>query len=178
MLDFNEPGLVAEFHLLHLRSDGGVAGDEAPEGGVGKPGDVVESGQGHGLKVDFRAHSTIKNEGGFSDVEAPFEELEQTCQGFVIGAVAPQDTEADRNAVFIGDDGEIDLHTVGAVIAAVAVVGEAFGAMAFEVDACDVVESDADFVRKSFLIESGHERRPASGELIHRGVEIVLIKFF
>ena len=105
-------GWATLLHLLHLRSDGGVAGDEALEGGVGKPGDVIESGQGHGLEVDFSAHSTIKNEGGFGDAKAAFEELEQTCQGFVIGAVAPQDTEADGNAVFIGDDGGIDLHTV------------------------------------------------------------------
>ena len=56
-------------------------------------------------------------------------------------------------------------------------MGESFGAMTFEVDACDVVEGDADFVRKGFLIESGHEWRPASGELVHRGVEIVFIKF-
>ena len=89
-----------------------MAGDEAPEGGVGKPGNVVESGLGHGLEVDFRAHPTVKNQGGSGDPKAAFEEQEQTGQGFVIGAVAPQDTEADRDAVFIGDDGGIDLDVV------------------------------------------------------------------
>ena len=50
----------------------------------------------------------------------------------------------ERSAVGVGGDGQDDLRSVGTVVAAVSVAREGSGTGAFEVDAGEVVESEAD----------------------------------
>src|ERR1035441_8572820 len=68
------------------------------------------------------------------------------------------------------DAGEINL------IPAVAVAGQVLRPLAFEINAGQIVEHQTDCLGEGPLVELLFQAHPVAGELIHRGVNIVLIK--
>ena len=140
VLDFEKAVGVGEFEL----GVGGEVFEEGFEGGVGEVGDEFESVVFEGLEVDFAAHAAVEDEDGVLDLEASAQDLDGAAQGGGVGAVAAQDGDVEGGAVGVGGDGQDDLGSVGTVVAAVAVAGEVCGAVAFEVDAGEVVEGEGD----------------------------------
>ena len=78
------------------------------------------------------------------DLKASAKDFDRAAQRGGVGAVAPQDGDVERGAMGVGGNGENDLRSVGTVVAAVPVAGEMLGAGAFEIDAGEVVEGEAD----------------------------------
>ena len=164
-----------------MSSSWGLAGkvfEKGFEGGVGEAGDEFEAFVFEGLEVDFAAHAAVKNEHGIWDLKATAKDFDSASQRGGVGAVASQDADVERGAVGVGGDGRDDLRAVGAVVAAVSVTREGRGTAAFEIDAGEVVEGEAD---RSFECLGGKfffQGAPVTGEGVHGGVEVVLVEIF
>lgn len=172
VLDFDEAVGVGEFEL-------GFAGkvfEEGFEGGIGEAGDELEAFVFEGLEVDFAAHAAVKDEDGVLDLKAAAEDFDSALQRGGVGAVAAQDGDVERGAVGVGGDGQEDLGAVGAVVAAVAVAREGSGSGALEVDAGEVVESEADGGFECLGGEFFFQGAPVTGEGVHGGVEVVFVE--
>jgi hypothetical protein len=174
VLDFDEAVGVGEFELGFARN----VFEEGFEGGVGEAGDEFEAFVFEGLEVDFTAHAAVKNEDGVLDLKAAAKDFDGASQRGGVGSVASQDGDVERGAVSVGGDGQDDLRSVGAVVAAVTVAREGSGTGAFEVDAGEVVEGKAD---RSFECLGGEfffQGAPVAGEGVHGGVEVVFVEVF
>jgi hypothetical protein len=82
----------------------------------------------------------------------------------------------ERGAVGVGGDGQDDLGSVGAVVAAVSVAREGSGSGAFKIDAGEVVEGEADGSFECLGGEFFFQSAPVAGEGVHSGVEVVFIE--
>ncbi len=109
---------------------------------------------------------------------AAAKDFDSASPGGGVGAVASQDGDVERSAVGVSGYDQDDLRSVGTVVAAVSVAREGSGTGAFEVDAGEVVESEADggfeCLGGGFFFQSA----PVTGEGVHGGVEVVLIEVF
>ena len=174
VLNFDEAVGVGEFEL-------GFAGkvfEESFEAGVGEAGDEFEAFVFEGLEVDFAAHAAVKNEDGVLDLKAAAKDFYRSSQRCGVGAIAPQDGDVERGAVGVGGDGQDDLRSVRTVVAAVPVARERCGTGAFEVDAGEVIEGEADGGFESLGSEFFFQGAPVTGEGVHGGVEVVLVEVF
>jgi len=174
VLDFEEAVGVGEFEL----GVGGESFEKGFEGGVGEAGDEFEAFVFEGLEVDFAAHAAVEDEDGVLDLKASAQDLDGAAKGGGVGAVAAKDGDVEGGAVGVGGDGEEDLGAVGAVVAAVAVAGEVCGAVAFEVDAGEVVEGEGDGGLECLGGEFFFQGAPVSGDGVHGGVEVVFVEGF
>ena len=172
--DFDEAVGVSEFELRFA----GKVFEEGFEGGVGQAGDEFETFVFEGLEVDFAAHAAVKNEDGVLDLKASAKDFDRASQRGGVGTVASQDGDVERGAVDVGGDGQDDLRSVGTVVAAVPVAREGRGTGAFEIDAGEVVESEADGGFECLGGEFFFQGAPVTGEGVHGGVEVVLVKVF
>jgi len=172
VLDFDEAVGVGEFESGFARK----VFEEGFEGGVGEAGDEFESFVFEGLEVDFAAHAAVKNEDGVLDLKAAAKDFDSASQGGGVGAVASQNRDVERRAVGVGGDGQDDLRSVGTVIAAVPVAREGSGTGAFEVDAGEVVEGEADGGFECLGGEFFFQSAPVPSEGVHGGVEVVFVE--
>ncbi len=174
VLNFDEAVGVGEFEL-------GFAGkvfEESFEAGVGEAGDEFEAFVFEGLEVDFAAHAAVKNEDGVLDLKAAAKDFYRSSQRCGVGAIAPQDGDVERGAVGVGGGGQDDLGAIGTVVAAVPVAREGRGSRAFEIDAGEVIEGEADGGFESLGSEFFFQGAPVTGEGVHGGVEVVLVEVF
>jgi len=172
VLDFDEAVSVGEFELGFARK----VFEEGFEAGVGEAGDEFEAFVFEGLEVDFAAHAAVKNEHGVLDLKASAKDFYRASQRGGVGAVASQDGDVERGAVGVGGDGKDDLRSVGTMVAAVPVAREGSGTGAFEVDAGEVVESEADGGFECLGGEFFFQSAPVTGEGVHGGVEVVFVE--
>jgi len=174
VFDFDEAVGVGEFEL-------GFAGkvfEKGFEGGVGEAGDEFEAFVLEGLEVDFAAHAAVKNEDGALDLKAAAKDFDSASQGGGVGAVASQDGDVERSAVGVSGDSKDDLGAVGTVVAAMTVAREGRGTGAFEIDAGEIVESEADGGFECLGGEFFFQGAPVTGEGVHGGVEVVFVEVF
>jgi hypothetical protein len=165
---------VGEFELGFA----GKAFEESFEAGVGEAGDEFEAFVFEGLEVDFAAHAAVKNENGVLDLKASAKDFDSASQGGGVGTVASQNGDVEWSAVGVGGDGQDDLGAVGTVVAAVPVAREGSGTGAFEIDAGEVVESEADGGFECLDGEFFFQSAPVTGKGVHGGVEVVLVEVF
>ena len=148
------------------------------KGGVGEAGDEFEAFVFEGLEVDFAAHAAVKNEDSVLDLKASAKDFYRAWQRGGVGAIAPQDGDVERGAVGVGGDGQDDLGAIGTVVAAVPVTREGRGSRAFEIDAGEVIEGEADGGGESLGSEFFFQGAPVTDEGVHGGAEVVLVEIF
>jgi hypothetical protein len=84
----------------------------------------------------------------------------------------------ERSAVGVSGDSKDDLGAVGTVVAAMTVAREGRGTGAFEIDAGEIVESEADGGFECLGGEFFFQGAPVTGEGVHGGVEVVFVEVF
>ena len=102
--------------------------------------------------------------------------MQEPLERLRVVTVAPQDRNVQGQALGVGRYRQDDLGPIAPVIPAVAVAGQVLRPLAFEIDAGQIVEHQTDRLGKGLLVELLFQTHPVAGELIHRGVNIVLIK--
>ncbi len=95
-----------------------------------------------------------------------------------IAAVAAQDRQVQGNPLGVCRHCQDNLGPIGAMIAAMTIASEMLRPLSFEIDTGQVIKDQAHALGKGLLIELLFQPDPMAVELIHRAVEIVLLKRF
>ncbi len=132
----------------------------------------------HRFQIDLAAHPPVENKSRLGDAKAPAQGPQQPLQGFVVGAVAPQDRNVQGNALGIGSHGQQDLRPIRAMIPAVTVVGQPAWTFAFKISARQIIERELQPVGKSLAVEVLFQFHPMAVHLVHRFVQIVFVEGF
>src|ERR1035441_1718280 len=112
----------------------------------------------------------------FRDPKAAPQGLQEPLERLRVVTVAPQDRNVQGQARGVGGYRQDDLGPIAPVIPAVAVSSQVLRALAFEIDAGQIVEHQTDRLGEGALVELLFQAHPVAGELIHRAVNIILIK--
>src|SRR5439155_20872481 len=100
---------------------------------------------------------------------ASAQRCQKTLQGGRISAIAAQDLQVQRNTALIGGHRQEHLRPIRTMVAAVSVLADALGTLAFKIDAGQIIEHQGDTLGEALLVKLLFHPDPPSVQLIHRG---------
>ncbi len=100
----------------------------------------------------------------------------KSLQSLGIVAIASQNRNVQGQALAVSRYCQDDLRTIGPMVPAVPVLSQVLRPLAFEINTGQIIENQTDRLREATLVELLLQTHPVAIELIHRGINIVLIK--
>ena len=174
MGDFQEPLFIAQFQLLFQPQ----LGDQTLQSSRRESGHVTQMGLVQRGQIEAAAHAPIKDKGRFGDPKAPPQRLQEPLEGLRVVAVAPQHGHVQGQPFGVRRHRQDNLRPITPMIAAVAVASQVLGALAFEVDAGQIIEHQPHGLGEGSLIELLFQPDPVAVELVHGVVNIIFVEAF